>query len=313
MHRFIYLLLTLFLSPAGISAQIAPVYAIDAHADTLKHADFPDLHELTGKLTEPAQNELEKVRAIFYWIAKNIRYDYEGLQTHAWERIPLGRTLALTTYDRGTGICGGYAMLMSTMLDHAGINNAVVTGYAKGDDDLLMTDSSLNHAWNAVQIDSVWHLLDVTWASPIFREDDVREFFFLTPPGQLIATHFPTDEKWTLLDRKISREMFDRIPQVNSLFYELGFGASPPVVEQTPGKLRFNLHMPEQMIIGFILYNKATSELTDAPFHLEKGAGDSTVTVDVPQEGDYSVEMTAMWDKYPYRKYFGVVVVEVGR
>ena len=75
MHRFI-LLITFLLSHTGTSAQIAPVYAIDAHADTLKHADFPDLHELTGKLTEPAQNELEKVRAIFYWIAKNIRNDH---------------------------------------------------------------------------------------------------------------------------------------------------------------------------------------------------------------------------------------------
>jgi len=67
------------------------------------------------------------------------------------------------------------------------------------------------------------------------------------------------------------------------------------------------------MIIGFSLFNKETDEITDAAFKLEKGADENTVTVDVPQQGDFSVEMTAMWDKYPYRKHFGVVVVEIGQ
>ena len=67
------------------------------------------------------------------------------------------------------------------------------------------------------------------------------------------------------------------------------------------------------MIIGFSLFNKETDELTDAAFKLEKGADENTVTVDVPQQGDFFVEMTAMWDKYPYRKYFSVVVVEIGQ
>ncbi len=76
-------------------------------------------------------------------------------------------------------------------------------------------------------------------------------------------------------------------------------------------RIRFTLHLPEKMIIGFILLNKSTQEVTDAPFTVEKGEQGCTVTVEVPREGDYSVEMTAMWDKYPYRKSFGIIVVEV--
>lgn len=309
--RFIFLLPLFLLSHSGTSAQIAPVYAIDAHADTLRHADFPDLYHLTDKLTEPAQNELEKVRAVFYWIAKNIRYDYEGLRANYWDRFSMNKQLALTTYDRGTGICGGYAMLMSTMLDHAEINNTVVTGYAKGDKRFRTADSTGNHAWNAVQIDSVWHLLDVTWASPETAWDNIRESYFLADPERLIASHFPEDEKWTLLDRKITREAFDQLPEVNSLYYEFGFGTSPPVIERTAGKVRFKLHLPDKMIIGFILTDKTTYEQTDAHFQIEKGVHENTVTVDVPEQGDFTLEMTAMWDKYPYKKYFEVIEVAV--
>ena len=61
------------------------------------------------------------------------------------------------------------------------------------------------------------------------------------------------------------------------------------------------------------MFNKETNELTDAAFKLEKGADENTVMVDVPQQGDFPIEMTAMWDKYPYRKHFGVVVVEIGQ
>ena len=283
---------------------------MDAHADTLKKADFPDLYNMTDRLIEHAQTARDKVRAIFYWVAKNIRYDYLGLRAKTWNLFSMNKALAQATYERGMGICGGYAMLMNAMLDRAGIENVVVKGWAKGET-VPLPDSSINHAWNAVRIDSTWHLLDATWASPKKAGGKVDNFYFLPAPEHLIATHFPEDEKWTLLERKLSRAEFKRLPEVSSLFYEMGFGMAPPVVEQTPGHLRFNLWLPDKMIIGFILLNKSTQELTDAPFTVEKGEQGTTVKVEVPREGDYSVEMTAMWDRYPYRKSFGIIVVEV--
>ncbi len=309
MRRLLSLLITFLSYLSGIHAQPTPVYSIDAHADTLKKADFPDLYDLADRLVEPARTEREKVRAIFYWVAKNIRYDYPGLRSNTWNLFSMNKVLAQATYERGMGICGGYAMLMSAMLDRAGIENTIVSGWAKGET-VPLPDSSVNHAWNAVRIDSAWHLLDATWASPKKAGGEIDNFYFLPAPERLIASHFPEDEKWTLLERKVSREEFKRLPEVSSLFYEMGFGTAPPVVEQTPGRIRFNLQLPDKMIIGFILWNKVTQELTDAPFKIEKGEQGSTVTVEVPREGDYSVEMTAMWDKYPYRKSFGIIVVE---
>ena len=64
---------------------------------------------------------------------------------------------------------------------------------------------SSNHTWNAVRIDSNWHLLDVTWASGFLTfsgNEFIRRYdgsYFLTPPRQFIADHYPEDLKWTLL------------------------------------------------------------------------------------------------------------------
>lgn len=81
-----------------------------------------------------------------------------------------------------------------------------------------------------------------------------------------------------------------------------------------PGRIRLCLRLPEKITIGFILWNKKKQELSDAPFTIEKGtAAGSTVTVEVPLGDDYSVEMTAMHDKPPYRKYFGILVVDLGK
>jgi hypothetical protein len=63
-----------------------------------------------------------------------------------------------------------------------------------------------NHAWNAVLIDSMWQLLDVTWASGYMTYADqfvkrYDEYYFLTPPEKFIVHHYPDDLRWTLLDR----------------------------------------------------------------------------------------------------------------
>src|SRR6185503_17577227 len=71
---------------------------------------------------------------------------------------------------------------------------------------------AVNHTWNAVYLDSTWHLLDVTWASGFvsFANEYVKkfnEFYFLTPPDQFIRDHYPEDLRWTLLnDPPVYRE-----------------------------------------------------------------------------------------------------------
>ena len=113
---------------------------------------------------------------------------------------------------RRIAVCDGYAKLFKTLCEYSGIQSEVITGYAKNN-----TERSLrfrtNHTWNAVRIDSVWHLLDVTWASGYvnYGEQFVQrtdESYFLPSPKVFFNDHYPEDLRWSLLENPPSLNEF---------------------------------------------------------------------------------------------------------
>ena len=170
---------------------------------------------LAKQLAAIGNTEREKVRAIFRWITQNINYNvrpigrskkaptlfYEEPDDSAGPLPPLNERVARKVLYKGVAVCEGYARLFKTLCDHAGIKSEIIYGYAR-------TNTSrrfgVNHTWNAVYIDSAWHLLDVTWASGVvsFANEYIRQynnFYFLTPPEEFIRDHYPEDPQWTLL------------------------------------------------------------------------------------------------------------------
>jgi hypothetical protein len=170
---------------------------------------------LAKQLAALGNTELQKVRAIFRWITQNIDYNvrpigrnkktpalfYEEPDDSSSPLPPLDERVARKVLFKGVALCEGYSRLFKTLCDHAGIKSEIIYGYAR-------TNTSrrfgVNHAWNAVYIDSTWHLLDVTWASGIvsFANEYIRQynnFYFLTPPDEFIRDHYPEDPQWTLL------------------------------------------------------------------------------------------------------------------
>lgn len=115
--------------------------------------------ELTANLT----SETEKFNALFSWVAHNIRYNYRAYFS------PGGTYSNIQTIlRRRSAICLGYAELMDTLCYLAGIPNVSVYGYAK--DEFFDVKDSLyidNHAWNAVKLDGLWYVYDVTWSTGV--------------------------------------------------------------------------------------------------------------------------------------------------
>lgn len=195
-------------------------------------ADFPaDPATKPGPITDPATlsrllttsctTEKEKVKAIFRWITENISYyplaskkNKKGkqflplIEEEAPDTTPLKplteRIAIRVLQDRKTR-CEGYARLFKCLCDHAGIPAEIVTGYARTDVNRIGDRFRSNHSWNAVYIDSAWHLLDVTFASGYTARSSgefIRyydESYFLTAPEQFIEHHYPDDLRWTLL------------------------------------------------------------------------------------------------------------------
>jgi len=64
--------------PIGLFSQ--QFERVDSYVDNLTVNKTIEMDDLTSRLTEPFSEDIDKVRAIFYWIADNIEYDYENFK-----------------------------------------------------------------------------------------------------------------------------------------------------------------------------------------------------------------------------------------
>lgn len=175
--------------------------------------------ELTGTIS----NDRQKAEVIFRWIAQNISYTIRTPQrfprpySDEFEAEgplpPLDERVARDVLRRGTALCDGYARLFYTLCRYAGLQAAVIRGYARPREFSEQTRFGINHFWNAVWLEGRWQLLDLTWASGyLSRQGDrfirhLDETYFLTPPELFIEDHYPDDPRWTLLeDARFPRE-----------------------------------------------------------------------------------------------------------
>lgn len=140
---------------------------------------------LINKLTEETSTDREKLDAIFSWVVTNIDYSMSNFYS------PLNsspKQISDILKSRKT-ICLGYAQLMDSLCELAGLESVVVFGYSKDDFyDVNDTIYGHNHAWNAVKLDGLWYLYDATWST------GSRE------------THYTRFSKWVL-------KMQKKIPQ----------------------------------------------------------------------------------------------------
>jgi hypothetical protein len=209
----------LFIVSTCASAQYRPA-SFSSIDWRVQFIDAPNTDSLARKLTSTYQTDMEKVRAIFSWIAQHISYNthiYSSARRNAVSRYipePDDTTTAWKSADEMTAekvlrrriaVCDGYAKLFKTLCNYAGLNAVVVTGYAKCN--LEKSEKfRTNHSWNVVMIDSSWKLVDVTWATGYinFADEFVRhldESYFLSSPKQFILDHYPEDLRWTLLEQ----------------------------------------------------------------------------------------------------------------
>lgn len=220
------LLLFILLFPLiAFSQKSADLSAVDSFAATVKYKN--NLNDLTKDLTDPYSEELLKARVIFKWITENIRYDYKYYNKHnykgkepktfkckddkqceakriVWEIKHIDKVLR-----KKKAVCQGYAMLFKKMCDIAGLKSEMVVGYIRTEPYQIGTSGILDHAWNAIWIDSTYYLLDPTWAAGgcgenedgklLFFQKSYNNYYWLTPAENFARNHYPQTSKWTLL------------------------------------------------------------------------------------------------------------------
>ncbi|MEX0274836.1 MAG: transglutaminase domain-containing protein [Flavobacteriaceae bacterium] len=198
--------------------------------------NIQNLPVLVHGLTAELSTDVEKFRAIYTWVATHIENDYRGFVRTVgkrtrysknrakyleWNDNYLPKMFKRLIRERKTA-CTGYAYLVREMAHLAGIKCKIINGYGRTAATNVHPKSLPNHSWNAVQLMGNWYLCDATWSAGrvVFDEDvprfqfDYSDGYFLAPPKLFIKNHYPIDERWQLVGKKISFEEFLNGPLV---------------------------------------------------------------------------------------------------
>lgn len=107
-----------------------------------RYVDFNSNSEAVKKGAEivaDASDDLEAVKAIFYYVTQNVTYDYDKAETVQSGYLPV----VDDTLKTGKGICFDYSSLMASMLRSQRIPARLEIGYA----------GTVYHAWISVYIE----------------------------------------------------------------------------------------------------------------------------------------------------------------
>ena len=173
-------------------------------------------------LAESIESGPDTIKALYEWVAENIKYDSKKLESikdrsiyddHKGYDSPEAykEHLLSTTIKKKKGVCEDYALLFDQLVKYFGYESQVISGYIRKPNGRI--DNRLGHAWNAVKVGDSWQLFDCTWGAGYI--DDRNHFvqetnyeWYQTPPHEMIKTHMPFDPIWQLLEYPITYEAF---------------------------------------------------------------------------------------------------------
>lgn len=105
---------------------------------------------LAKNLTKDLETDKEKFKAIYNYVTKSIKYDYNKASNVKSSYIPNLKKI-LESKD---GICYDYSSLLAAMLRSQNIPTKLVKGTS--------TNTNYYHAWNEVYLNGQWFIVDTT-------------------------------------------------------------------------------------------------------------------------------------------------------
>lgn len=152
-------------------------------------------------------NPVEKALLLHDFLVVNCLYNWEVATNQEDGDAYVASKMPWTAYGalvKGDAVCQGYALAYKYLLTRAGIPSVVISS------------SSMNHAWNGVQIDGDWYQADPTWDDPTpNREGYARHAYFL-----LSDATFGSDDS---AKGRSKHYDWDAIVTCNSTKYESGY------------------------------------------------------------------------------------------
>lgn len=184
---------------------------VDKHVLETPSSAMKSSDALLKYFNKSCVNDYERVRAFYSFIGNFITYDYAKFK----DRKNIKRQLsAKELLSSKQGVCGDVAILFRELCRSAKIPCVFVIGYTKQPFKFWTPKrKDVDHAWNAVRIDSLWYLVDATWGMKLNTNkkhcsEKVNYLFFLGHPIVFIQNHLPADPTFQLLSNPISWKYF---------------------------------------------------------------------------------------------------------
>lgn len=207
----------------------------------LEYPRFSKVEDLTNQIEKDFSSDADKVRAAFFWLAKNIRYNlkeyynprkrsysfrYSSEEEKVQKIQALIDNLVNKAFRNKMGVCEEYAQSFKKICDLLHIEAAVIQGYTRNTvNEIGVIPNASSHAWNGVKIDGKWMILDATWAAGSLRNGKwnrkFNNYFFDMPKEKMFKTHYPKDAIWVLRFGRMSLQEFYNQPIYKNTFLKL--------------------------------------------------------------------------------------------
>ncbi|MDQ6763861.1 MAG: hypothetical protein M3015_14705 [Bacteroidota bacterium] len=152
-------------------------------------------------------NEEDKVRAVYTWVANNIKYSTDSLHRvilneDRYEKVSIA-------FRRKKGVCENFAAIFNDICVKSGLRSFVIDGYTNLD----RSGNRAGHAWNAVSVNNNWYLYDPTWDAGFATNGGFASqgtHYFQLTPQEFIQSHMPFDPLFQVLNYPLTYQEFNK-------------------------------------------------------------------------------------------------------
>ncbi|KAF2334924.1 transglutaminase [Flavobacterium daemonense] len=244
--------------------------------------NFASTEKLAERIEDDFDSDYERARAIYSWMAFNIKYDFNvflhppktqgfsySSEAEKQRKIKqINDNLIQKTFNSQKAVCEGFTALYQHLASLMGMKCEIIRGDSKiSVRDIGRITTSSNHAWNMVLIDKKWRLVDVTWGQGYYDSSkgrmvaDFSPIYFDTDPNYFFAKHFP--DSGSFLGQRLSKEDFLNGPLIYNKTIENDYKIQEPesgIIDAKKGdKITFQIKNVSKSNQVFYLnkYNKA--------------------------------------------------------
>lgn len=231
--------------------------------------------EIVKEKTKDCKTDLEKALVVHEHICDTVRYTEElGVRAHDIEGSILEKR----------AVCEGYALAYKYYMNRLGIPCKVVSGVS----------NKLPHAWNQIQLNGKWYLVDTTWDdstnSNLEAKHVIKHDYFITSEA-LFADH--TWDKQSGAFETCSDTTYDNIEWRSDLrgmcAYQGGLYSSKTRIQD--GKVNWgifrydaeDLNKPTELVVDLKDYQWQVNEENKGPGYAELSYYDGMLYYNTPR------------------------------